>query len=92
MKGVMIFYFFINGSYNKFKLIYTIKKLKNGFVAENKDFNIFGYGNTIEKAEKELFKYVNDIYECYAKEDDKNLDENAIKLKVKLLKHIIKIK
>ena len=34
---------------------------------------------------------MNDLWECYAEEDDKNLDESAIKLKEKLLGNIRKI-
>ena len=71
--------------------MYSIIRDEDGFIAENEYFNIFGYGDTVEEAEKELYEYVNDLWECYAEEDDKNLDESAIKLKEKLLGNIRKI-
>ena len=71
--------------------MYSIVRNEDGFIAENEYFNIFGYGDTVEEAEKELYEYVNDLWECYAEEDDKNLDESAIKLKEKLLENIRKI-
>ena len=77
----------------KFKssFIYSITKEKEGFIAENEYFNIFGYGDTAEEAEKELYEYIDDLWECYVEEDDENLDESAIKLKEKLLENIRKI-
>lgn len=71
--------------------MYSIIRDEDGFIAENEYFNIFGYGDTVEEAEKGLYEYVNDLWECYAEEDDKNLDESAIKLKEKLLENIRKI-
>ena len=77
----------------KFKsnFIYSITKEEEGFIAENEYFNIFGYGDTAEEAEKELYEYINDLWECYVEEDDENLDESAIKLKENLLENIRKI-
>lgn len=75
----------------KSNFIYSITKEDEGFIAENEYFNIFGYGETAEEAEKELYEYINDLWECYAEEDDENLDESAIILKGKLLESIRKI-
>ena len=77
----------------KFKsnFIYSITKEEEGFIAENEYFNIFGYGDTAEEAEKELYEYINDLWECYVEENDENLDESAIKLKENLLENIRKI-
>ena len=71
--------------------IYSIKKEDECIIAENEFFNIFGYGNTVEDAEKELFEYINDLWECYVEENDENLDESAILLKQKLLNSIRKV-
>ncbi len=71
--------------------IYSITKEDEGIIAENEYFNIFGYGDTAEEAEQELYEYINDLWECYVEEDDENLDESAISLKEKLLKNIRKI-
>lgn len=71
--------------------IYSITKEEECIVAENEFFNIFGYGDTIEEAEKELYSYINDLWECYVEDNDENLDESAIILKEKLLTNIRKV-
>ena len=71
--------------------IYSITKEDDCIIAENEYFNIFGYGDTIEKAENELFEYINDLWESYVEDSDENLDKSAIELKEKLISNIRKI-
>lgn len=71
--------------------IYSIKKCENGVIAENEYLNIYGYGENAAEAEQELFKYVNDLWENYVEEDDKNLDKSAIVLKEKIKDSMRKI-
>ena len=75
----------------EYNFIYSITKEEDCIVAENEYFNIFGYGDTVEEAENDLFEYINNLWESYVDEDDENLDESAIALKEKLLSNIRKI-
>lgn len=71
--------------------IYSITEEDGSIIAENEYFNVFGYGDTIDEAEKELYEYINYLWEFYAEEDDENLDDSAIALKHKLIENIRKI-
>ena len=71
--------------------IYSIQKKEGEVITRNEYFNIFGYGETLEEAEEDLFEYVNELWESYVEEDDENLDDSAIKLKNNLLRTIRKI-
>lgn len=75
----------------EFNFIYSITKEEECIIAENEFFNIFGYGQTIEEAENELFEYINVLWEAYVEENDENLDQSAIVLKKKILKSIRKL-
>ncbi len=73
------------------KFIYSIKKEDDVYVAENEFFGIFGYGDTIAEAEKELYQSVDDLWAVYVEEKDENLDEGALVLKKKIIDNIRKI-
>ena len=74
-----------------FNFIYSITREDNCIIAENEFFNIFGYGDSVEEAEQELYEYINDLWECYVEENDENLDDSAIELKHKLMNNIRKV-
>lgn len=75
----------------EYNFIYSITKEDDCIIAENEYFNIFGYGDTIEEAENELFEYINYLWESYVEDSDENLDQSAIELKEKLISNIRKI-
>lgn len=72
--------------------IYSVREEDNMYIVENEFFNIFGYGETKEEAENELYIYINDLWEGYAEETEENLDNSGLILKNKLLNNIRKIK
>lgn len=84
----------ISDSVYEFKcdFIYTIKLEDNVYIAENDLFNIFGYGETMAEAEKQLYESVDDLWDVYVEENDENLDEGALELKKKIMSKIRKIK
>lgn len=74
------------------EFIYIIKLEDDMYIAENEFFEIFGYGETVEQAEQELFLCIEDLWNVYVEELDDNLDESALILKDKLLKNVRKMK
>ena len=81
-----------NGNIYEFltDFIYVVKCENNMYIAENEFFNIFGYGETIEEAENELFSCIEDLWNVYVEEENENLDGNAIILKDKIINSIRK--
>lgn len=73
-----------------FNFIYMIYLCDGIFVAENEYFNLIGYGDTIKEAEEDMYSTLEDLWNIYVLEDDKNLDNGAKQLKQKLQKNIIR--
>ena len=84
----------ISDSVYEFKcdFIYTIKLEDNVYIAENDLFNIFGYGETMAEAEKQLYKSIDDLWVIYVEENDENLDKGALELKKEIMNKIRRIK
>lgn len=59
---------------------------EDGIYYSNSEYNIYASGVTQKDVEDSLFEEFMFIYNSYAKESDNNLDENAKKLKYKLLR------
>lgn len=59
---------------------------ENGFYYINDDYNIYAYGKTQIEAENNILEEFKEQYYFYALEDDDKLDDNAKKLKYRLLK------
>lgn len=74
------------------EFIYLIKLEDGMYIAENEFFEIFGYGETVEQAEEELFLCIDDLWNVYVEELDQNLDKSALLLKNKLLENVRKMK
>ena len=67
------------------KIDFIISSDENGFYYENKQFNIYVYGENQKEAEDNIFEELLFQYNNYVYEDDDKLDTNALKLKYDLL-------
>ena len=74
----------------KKNFIYVIYLCNGIFVAENEYFDIYGYGDTIQEAEQDMARTLENLWNIYVLEEDTNLDDGAKELKQKLQENIIK--
>ena len=72
--------------YLNYPLKFEIMTEEDGFYYSNKEFEIFAYGETQQKAEEDIYDEFKMAYQLYALESDDILDKNARILKKKILK------
>jgi len=66
-------------------ITFQIEMDSNGIYYSNDEYNIYAYGKSQKDAEQDVFNEFELQYKEYAMENDNKLDENAKKLKYRLL-------
>ena len=72
-------------------LEFIVNQTNAGYEAENTQFDIFVFGSTEEELNKEIQYDIAYIWQQFADEEDRNLDDAAIKLKKMLLETFIEV-